>query len=173
MQLLSLPTELAARLARALGAIAGRRRVAAAVCVRGEGRRLEFALVTTRDGERWTFPKGHREPGETLAAAAAREAAEEGGLIGRVDRQRLLAYRYPARGGRDVLVTAHLLHVSEVGPPAEDFRRLVWCDGAGARRRLAEGREPFYAAELGRVLDAAVRACDASRAHRRAAGPDR
>ncbi|MGI8801500.1 MAG: NUDIX domain-containing protein [Solirubrobacteraceae bacterium] len=57
-----------------------------------------------RDEERWwTFPKGHREPGETLAA---REAQEEAGVSGRVGGRRLLDYRYPARGGGEVVVAA-------------------------------------------------------------------
>ena len=160
MQRLWSPIELGRRLRRRVR----RPGVAAAVCLRGAGDQVEFALVSTRDGERWTFPKGHRETGETLASAAAREAAEEGGLAGRVDARRLGTYRYPGPGGGEVVVAAHLLHVIDIGPPAEDFRTLVWCDAASARRRLAEGRDPLYAAELGRVLDAAVRAQAASRA---------
>jgi|GEM_PF-4495095 len=36
------------------------------------------------DGERWTFPKGRLERGESPAQAAAREAREEAGISGRV-----------------------------------------------------------------------------------------
>jgi 8-oxo-dGTP pyrophosphatase MutT (NUDIX family) len=32
----------------------------------------------------WCLPKGHLEPGETLAETAAREVAEETGILGRV-----------------------------------------------------------------------------------------
>ena len=32
--------------------------------------------MRTSDGERWTFPKGRLERGETLAQTAAREAEE-------------------------------------------------------------------------------------------------
>ncbi|MGI8801305.1 MAG: NUDIX domain-containing protein [Solirubrobacteraceae bacterium] len=131
---------------------------AAAVCWRRVGGALTVGLVTTSDGERWTFPKGHRKPGEKPAAAAAREAHEEAGVRGTVDDRRLLAYRYPARGGGDdVVVDAYLLHVTGVGEPLEAFRSVAWCDPPSARRRLAEGRDGFHAAELERVLDAALR----------------
>ncbi|MCA1690130.1 MAG: NUDIX domain-containing protein, partial [Actinobacteria bacterium] len=56
------------------------RELAAAVCWRWESEGLRIGLVSTRDGARWTFPKGHRERGETLAEAAAREAREEAGV---------------------------------------------------------------------------------------------
>lgn len=46
------------------------------------------------DGERWTFPKGGCESGETPAQAAAREAVEEAGAIGRVRPDAIGAYRY-------------------------------------------------------------------------------
>jgi 8-oxo-dGTP pyrophosphatase MutT (NUDIX family) len=61
-----------------------RRRVVAAVPVRPRAAGgLEFLLVRTSDGQRWTLPKGGCERGESLAEAAAREAAEEAGAAGR------------------------------------------------------------------------------------------
>jgi 8-oxo-dGTP pyrophosphatase MutT (NUDIX family) len=44
--------------------------------------RQEVALI--RQGRRWTFPKGRRDPGEALDATARREVREETGLRGRV-----------------------------------------------------------------------------------------
>jgi 8-oxo-dGTP pyrophosphatase MutT (NUDIX family) len=144
--------------------VARRRELAAAVCWRWESGGLRVGLVSTRDGAHWTFPKGHREAGETLAEAAAREAREEAGVRGVVDPRWRLTYRYPSGGGADVPVTAFLLHVTEAGLPEEAFRELEWCDARTARRRLAEGRDPLHAGELARVLDAAVREARASRA---------
>ncbi len=161
------------RWAAALGRmVPGRRHrdVAAAVCLRWVADELRFGLVSTRDGERWTFPKGHRERGESLAGAAAREAGEEAGVAGVIDRRRLVVYRYPARGGGDDLVSAFLLHVTRTGGPAESFRRQEWCDEATARRRLAENRDPSEARELGRVLALAVARAGAARAGQRS-GP--
>jgi 8-oxo-dGTP pyrophosphatase MutT (NUDIX family) len=45
---------------------------------------IEVCLISTRGGARWQLPKGKREPGESLEQTAAREVAEETGLIGRV-----------------------------------------------------------------------------------------
>jgi 8-oxo-dGTP pyrophosphatase MutT (NUDIX family) len=130
-----------------------RPRLAAAVAVResadGEA---EFLLVRTSNGARWTFPKGHREPGETLAEAAAREAAEEAGVSGRVGSERLARYRYPsARGGAD-LVTAFLLRVDREGLPAEAGREPTWFGFDAARSRLAAGRERGFGDEMERLL---------------------
>jgi len=46
-----------------------------------EGRVL---LIATRGGRRWQLPKGHVEPGESVAQAAVRETREETGVLGRV-----------------------------------------------------------------------------------------
>ena len=59
--------------------------VAAAVPVRRRAAGgLEFLLVRTSNGERWTFPKGGVERGESMSQAAAREAREEAGVTGLV-----------------------------------------------------------------------------------------
>ncbi len=44
----------------------------------------KVALVTTRSGSRWTFPKGHTEEGRCDREVAEEEAYEEAGLIGEV-----------------------------------------------------------------------------------------
>jgi 8-oxo-dGTP pyrophosphatase MutT (NUDIX family) len=143
----------AAWILQRLPAAAPERQVAAAVAVRESARgEVEFLLVRTRDGARWTFPKGHRERGETLAQAAAREAVEEAGVSGAVGSERLARYRYPsARGGAD-LVTAFLLRVEREGLPAEADREPTWLGFDAARSRLAIGREPGYGEEMERLL---------------------
>lgn len=58
---------------------------------------IEVMLITSRDTGRWVIPKGW--PGEGLAErdSAAREAREEGGLVGRIDDRPIGHYRYKKR----------------------------------------------------------------------------
>jgi 8-oxo-dGTP pyrophosphatase MutT (NUDIX family) len=131
-----------------------RRRVVAAVPVRRRAAGgLEFLVIRTRNGDRWTFPKGGCERGETLAEAAAREAVEEAGATGRIGEQPIGEYRYG-----DDSVTAFLLEVEHDGLPAEAGRNPAWFGFEAARSKLAEGRTGAYGAEIERVLLAAQRA---------------
>ena len=56
---------------------------------------VEVLLVTTRETGRWVIPKGWPMLGKTPRAAAAREALEEAGVVGKAGRRRLGAYDYP------------------------------------------------------------------------------
>lgn len=55
---------------------------------------LEILLVTSRETRRWVIPKGWPMKGKKPYAAAAREALEEAGVTGRVDKASLGAYPY-------------------------------------------------------------------------------
>jgi 8-oxo-dGTP pyrophosphatase MutT (NUDIX family) len=127
--------------------------IAAAVAVRdGAGGESEYLLVRTANGERWTFPKGHRERGESLAEAAAREAAEEAGVGGRAEDEPFAHYRYPSGGDEPDLVAAFRLDVRREGRRTEPGRDPEWCSFEQARDRLSLGREEQFAAEMERVL---------------------
>jgi diadenosine hexaphosphate hydrolase (ATP-forming) len=67
---------------------------AGAVVMGPDGRAL--LLLHHHAEDRWCFPKGHVDPGESLAAAAAREIVEESGLRHvSLDREIAeVAYRY-------------------------------------------------------------------------------
>jgi 8-oxo-dGTP pyrophosphatase MutT (NUDIX family) len=114
---------------------------------------LEFLLVRTRNGDRWTFPKGGCDAGETPAAAAAREAVEEAGASGRIAGPAIASYRYG-----DDEVTAFLLVVDVAGEPQEPWREPAWFGFEAARSRLAEGRDGSFGEEMERVLVEAQRA---------------
>ena len=70
---------------------------AAAIPYRWQRGRLEIAIITKRQGENWIVPKGHIEPGETPRQSALREAGEEAGLVGRIERRPCGSYRYSKR----------------------------------------------------------------------------
>ena len=148
-----------ARLTHALRRAARRTTVAAAVPVRRrEAGGLEFLLVRTSNGERWTFPKGTVERGESRSEAAEREAREEAGVTGRIGADPLGVYRYaPSRRGFDD-VTAFLLEVGRDGLRAEDGRDPTWLGFEAARSRLVQGRDPGYGEAMERILRAAERA---------------
>jgi 8-oxo-dGTP pyrophosphatase MutT (NUDIX family) len=132
----------------------------AAVCYRVRGSEPEFLLVRTRSGL-WTFPKGGVDRDATPADAAAREAYEEAGVTGSVERRPFVSYRHckPARAGADknvVLVHAHLCEVQELAPPLEGYRDPTWFTSSKAKRRLRKRRSSEFAAEVVDVIDRAA-----------------
>lgn len=139
---------------------------AAAVCYRVRGKGVEFLLVRTRGGGRWTFPKGSAEPGLTHAQAAALEAFEEAGVHGRIEEASFARYVRRERGGarksaaksgkKELAVYAHLCEVSRLSPPKESKRDRTWFSFEEAKRRLREGRKSDDGAEFVRVVDQAV-----------------
>ena len=58
------------------------------------GKPVRIVLITTRDSGRWTIPKGNSIKGLQPHEAAAREAMEEGGLIGKVGKEALGVYDF-------------------------------------------------------------------------------
>lgn len=139
----------------------------AAVCYRKRRGGIEFLLVQTRGGNRWTFPKGSTEPGLTHAQAAALEAFEEAGVHGRIEEASFSRYvlrkRSTARkpGTRSVSaelsVNAHLCEVSRLSPPQESNRNRTWFSVQDARQCLREGRSAGDGAAFARVIEKAVR----------------
>jgi 8-oxo-dGTP pyrophosphatase MutT (NUDIX family) len=144
--------------------LCGRDQVAA-VCYRVREGTVEFLLVRTRGGERWTFPKGCAEPGLTHAQAAALEAFEEAGVHGRIEEASFAQYRRK-RGDKEnraskseqkrVSVNAYLCEVLRLSPPQEFKRDRTWFSLEDARRRLREARRNVEGAEFVRVVDRAV-----------------
>jgi 8-oxo-dGTP pyrophosphatase MutT (NUDIX family) len=58
---------------------------------------IEIMLITSRDTGRWLIPKGWPVPGLAGHDAAAREAREEGGLVGRTGKAAIGRYHYDKR----------------------------------------------------------------------------
>lgn len=136
----------------------------AAICYRRSDTGIEFLLVKTSDGQRWTFPKGHIEKGESPEKAAAREAMEEAGVSGDIGTKPFIEYSFPLEsvnsGTEKERVNAFLLEVTAETKQGEPRREPTWFETQKAKEKLAEYREPKFTAEHHRVIDAAVRALD-------------
>ena len=111
--------------------------------------------------ERWCFPKGHIEPGESPRVAAAREIAEESGLpdVELGEEITSLTYRFydPERDLSVVKTTIYFLGRSPRAPfhlestfdqarwaPLLDARRLVGFDSERAVLDHLRGRTPAH-----------------------------
>ncbi len=130
---------------------------AATISVRpGRAQRLEVLLIRTSGGERWVFPKGRIDKGETPAQAALRETREEAGWLGVVDPEPVDEFKYYKRKDKKgVRVIAFLMRADGRVEPDEQ-REQLWAELDDAQEMLADGRPDKQAAELHRALGAAV-----------------
>jgi ADP-ribose pyrophosphatase YjhB (NUDIX family) len=104
---------------------------------------LEVALITASSGPHWTIPKGHVEDELTPHASAAKEAYEESGLVGQVQRRAIGTYMYEKRGrAHEVAVFALQVHEELRRWPEMLVRKRKWmsADEAASRVRNAELR---------------------------------
>jgi 8-oxo-dGTP pyrophosphatase MutT (NUDIX family) len=134
----------------------------AAICYRRRGASVEFLLVKTNGGSKWTFPKGAAEPRLSHSQAAEREAFEEAGALGVVEPRHFHLYLHSKGvfwqpgGVQEFVVKAFLMEVLSTQRPEESFRNPTWFSAEEARKTLAKGREVKYAAELATVIDRAL-----------------
>ena len=134
----------------------------AAICYRRRGTAVEFLLVNTNGGNKWTFPKGSTDARLSHSQAAEREAAEEAGALGIIEPRHFHLYIHSKGvfwqpgGVQEFVVKAFLMEIHELRQPDEPMRRPTWFSPEEARRRLAKGREVKYAHELETVVDRAI-----------------
>jgi len=131
----------------------------AAICYRRRGSAVEFLLVNTNGGNKWTFPKGCTDNRLSHSQAAAREALEEAGAVGVIEPRHFHLYLHSKgvfwqpSGVQEFVVKAFLLEVTSTRMPGEPLRNPTWFDAVDARKMLAKGREVKYAAELQAVIE--------------------
>jgi 8-oxo-dGTP pyrophosphatase MutT (NUDIX family) len=134
----------------------------AAICYRRRGSLVEFLLVNTNGGNKWTFPKGSAEARLSHSQAAEREAAEEAGALGIIEPRHFHLYIHSKGvfwqpgGVQEFVVKAFLMEVHQLRRPDEALRNPTWFSPEESRRRLAKGREVKYARELEAVIDRAL-----------------
>ncbi|HVR22103.1 MAG TPA: NUDIX domain-containing protein [Candidatus Polarisedimenticolia bacterium] len=134
----------------------------AAVCFRRQAAAVEFLLVNTNGGNKWTFPKGSTDTRLSHSQAAEREAAEEAGALGTIEPRHFHLYIHSKGvfwqpgGVQEFVVKAFLLEVHEVRRAEEPMRHPTWFSPEEAKRRLAKGREVKYAREMEVVIDRAL-----------------
>lgn len=144
-------------------------RQAAAVCYRRRGGRLEFLLIRSSGGRR-IFPKGNPKEGEALWAAAEREAKDEAGVIGELNREALTIFwqRKGRRRGRrqEFAVAAFLLEVDHLLAKHKEGRKPKWYGPEDAERVLSKKRDSKEAEEFQRVIRLARAAIEKDAADR-------
>jgi 8-oxo-dGTP pyrophosphatase MutT (NUDIX family) len=142
----------------------------AAICYRRKGDAIEFLLVNTNGGNKWTFPKGAPERTMSHSQAAEQEALEEAGVQGAIEPRHFHRYLYSKGvfwkppGVRELVVKAFLMEVSGTAHPHEANRNPTWFLPEDAKRILAQGREVKYAKEIQAVVDRALEQIGAAKA---------
>ncbi|MCX8256382.1 NUDIX hydrolase (fragment) [Beijerinckiaceae bacterium RH AL1] len=82
----------------------------------------EVLLVTSRETRRWIIPKGWPMKGRKDHEAAAQEAAEEAGVIGKVSKHPIGAYTYQKRLANRLEPCRVMVYVLEVEGQLADWR---------------------------------------------------
>ena len=112
--------------------------------------KVEFLLITSRGTGRWIIPKGWPMDGETPAGAAATEAMEEAGALGKLSEQVIGFYAYSKTHKGDDLPCVVAVFPLRVKKLLKDFpekgeRKRKWF---GRKEALTAVSEP----ELRRII---------------------
>jgi 8-oxo-dGTP pyrophosphatase MutT (NUDIX family) len=104
---------------------------------------IEVLLVTSRETQRWIVPKGWPMSGRRDHEAAAKEAWEEAGVVGKTRSSKLGVFTYDKRDrdrSTEIKVKAYILQVTEEREhwPEDGQRRREWFSPEDAADRVAE-----------------------------------
>lgn len=132
---------------------------AGGLVVRRDGGTVEAALIGRLDRHgtlRWLLPKGHVEPGESVAQAAVREIAEETGISGHViDELGIVDYWFTAGDRRVHKTVHHFLLDADAGELCADdveVDEVAWVPVAEVAVRLSYLDERRLAARVPELL---------------------
>lgn len=132
------------------------RQVAALPVRKTEAGSLEVLLVTSRDTGRWVLPKGWPSRRLKDQAAAAREAKQEAGVVGKISSKPIGNYSYRKIEGqtsRLVEVSVYVLNVQKEKKRWQEQgeRERRWFPVVVAARRVREPRLKLLLKALGPV----------------------
>lgn len=104
---------------------------------------IEVLLVSSRDTGRWVIPKGWPSKRMVDSAAAAREAKQEAGVVGKIAKKPVGNYRYrkiEKENIRLIEVDVYLLWVKKEKKQWKEKaeRNRVWFDAETASRKVRE-----------------------------------
>jgi 8-oxo-dGTP pyrophosphatase MutT (NUDIX family) len=104
---------------------------------------VEVMLVTSRDTGRWVIPKGWPIGRKAPYASAAREALEEAGVVGKVDRDSIGTYTYEKRLANGAIVICVQVFILEVKRQRQDWpekeeREVRWFSPSEAAKAVQE-----------------------------------
>ena len=104
---------------------------------------IEVLLVSSRDTGRWVIPKGWPSKRMVDSAAAAREAKQEAGVVGKIAKKPVGNYRYrkiEKENVRLIEVDVYLLWVKKEKKQwkVKAERNRVWFDAETASRKVRE-----------------------------------
>jgi 8-oxo-dGTP pyrophosphatase MutT (NUDIX family) len=113
----------------------------AALPFRTKSAKLRILLITTRGKRRWSVPKGWPMRRKQPHRAAAVEAYEEAGLLGRVSRSAIGRFRHSKRKGKRKIVLDVKVFPLKVKKrtkrwPERGQRRAIWLPASEAARRV-------------------------------------
>ena len=124
---------------------------------------LKVLLITSRDSRRWVIPKGWPMKGKSAHAAAAREALEEAGVVGQIQKAPIGDYGYDKRlkTGQSIpcRVEVYPLKVSAQKHtwPEKEERALQWFDIDEAAEAVDEPELADLIRKLGKQAGKAKR----------------
>lgn len=116
-------------------------------------RGLEILLVTSNTRKRWIIPKGNVESQLGRLESARREAYEEAGVRGRIQRLAFGSYRHSSSTGPTV-VEVYLMEVEQVLNvwPEQHVRLREWMTVRNAHDRILETGLKGLVRELDEIL---------------------
>jgi 8-oxo-dGTP pyrophosphatase MutT (NUDIX family) len=112
---------------------------------------VEILLISSRETKRWVLPKGWPMKGRKPHAAAAREAMEEAGLVGKIAKEAVGSYHYYKRLKNGANVWCEVV----VFPMLVEKQRKSWPEKAQRTTRwfpLSEAAEAVAEPDLKAVI---------------------